>query len=170
MAMKVDLYTASVGLFGRGLNGLSATLRRGAEHAQAAGLAEADLLHARLHPTMYPLYRQVQTVCDLAGQSTARIAGLPIPADCTGDDGFAELEAHIEATRARLKALTPDQFAGRDDIAVSFPIGAGPVVTYPAAQYLLGFVTQNFFFHMVTAYGILRHRGVDLGKRDYFGS
>jgi hypothetical protein len=168
--MRVNLYTASVGVFGRGLNGLSATLRRGTDYAAANGIGEKDLLGASLHPTMYPLYRQAQTVCDLAGQGAARIAGLPVPEALTGEPDTSELQAQIAATRAFLASLTPAQIEGRDDTTVTFPIGADPPVTYPAAQYLLGFVTQNFFFHFVSAYAILRHIGVDLGKRDYFGS
>lgn len=168
--MKVDLYTASVGVFGRGLKGLSATLGRGTDHAAAHGIDEQDLLGARLHPTMHPLYRQVQTVCDLAWQGSARIAGLPVPEALAGEPDAAELQAQIAAARAFLADLSPAQFEGRDEAPVSFPIGADPPVTHPAAQYLLGFVTQNFFFHFVSAYAILRHLGVDLGKRDYFGS
>lgn len=168
--MKVNLYTASVGVFGRGLNGLSTTLKRGADHAAHHGMTAADLLEARLHPTMYSLAEQVQTCCDLAHQASARLAGLDVPPHFEPARDLAGLHAQIDETQAFLRTLTPAQFEGRDEAPISFPIGGAAPVTYPAAQYLLGFVTQNFFFHYVTAYGILRSLGVDLGKKDFFGA
>lgn len=168
--MKVNLYTASVGVFSRGLAGLHATLKRGAEFAAHHGMTEADLLASRLHPSMYSLAQQVQTCCDLARQSTARLAGLDVPPHFEPASDLAGLYAQIFEVQEFLKVLTPAQFDHRDEAPISFPIGADTPVTYPAAQYLLGFVTQNFFFHYVTAYGILRSLGVDLGKKDYFGT
>lgn len=168
--MKVDLYSASVGVFGRGLNGLTATLARGAAFATANGLSEAELLAARLHPTMYPLHRQAQIACDVAGQAPARIAGLPVPATLESESAtLAELQAQIAAIKAFHKTLAPAQFEGRDAVMIDFPVGGEPA-RYQAAQYLVGFATQTFFFHMVMAYAILRNLGVDLGKKDYFGS
>lgn len=168
--MKVNLYSVSVGVFSRGLNGLSTSLTRGAEFAAHHGMIEAELLQARLHPTMYPLGQQVQTACDLARQATARLAGLDVPPHFEPARDLGGLQAQIAETQAFLKGVAPAQLEGRDEAMVSFPIGAEAPVSYPAAQYLLGFVIQNFFFHYVTAYGILRNLGVDLGKKDYFGA
>ena len=167
--MKADLYSSSVVVFDRGLTGLSAVLRKAVAHATANNIPETDLLEARLHPTMFPLYRQAQVACDFARNTPGRVLGEDVPPDATGTPTFQDLQALIEAAKRYLNGLLPAQFEGRDETPVTFPIGDQPA-TYPAAQYVLGFATQNFFFHFMTAYAILRHLGVDLGKRDYFGS
>lgn len=166
--MKADLYTSSVTVFNNGLTGLAAVLRKAVAHAEANGLDQTDMLKACLYPDMFPLYRQVQIVCDYGRQAPSRVAGLGVPETLTGEPNFDELQSEIAKTKRSLSDFTPDQFVGRDELPLTFPVGGEPM-TLPTAQYLLGFATQNFFFHFVTAYAILRHLGVELGKRDYFG-
>jgi len=166
--MKVELYTASVGVFVRGLDGLSAILRKGEAYAAANRLKESDILHARLFSDMFPLYRQVEIVCDFAGQVPARLSGLEVPPDLAGNTDFARLHTRISEKKQFLNGLSPSQFEGRDELSIDFPVGEESM-TLPASQYLLNFAIQNYFFHFVTAYAILRTLGVELGKRDYFG-
>jgi uncharacterized protein len=166
--MHVDLYAGSVGVFGRGLGGLAAVLRKAEAHVAATPLSEAELLHARLYPNMYPFYRQVQIACNFAHEAPARIAELPIPGSIDQETSFAELTRNLSQVRAFLKTLSPEQLADRDTQPITFPVGA-ETMTLPVSQYVLGFAVPNFYFHNVTAYAILRSIGVDLGKRDYFG-
>ena len=166
--VKVDLFTSSVGVFDRGLSGVAVVLGKGAKHAAASRVSEPDLLHARLRADMFPLFRQVQIVCDFGRQAPARLAGLAVPPALDGEPSLAELQQQIASTAEFLKGLVPSQFAGRDELQVTFPVGTDSM-TLPAAQYLLGFAIPNFFFHHVMAYAILRSLGVDLGKPDYFG-
>jgi hypothetical protein len=164
--MQVDLYTASVGVLRRGLEALARILEVGAEHAEASGRSEADLLNARLAPDMFPLYRQAQIACDFARQVPARLKGEPRPEALEGEPTLAELRQQIAAVRAELDAVTPEMLAGRDGEPVTFNIGQD--VTLPAGQYLLGFALHNFYFHLTSAYAIARHFGAPLGKRDFF--
>jgi hypothetical protein len=166
--MKAELYTCSTSVFDRGLAGLGSVLRKGVAHAVEHGLSEAELLDARLAPDMFPLVRQAQIVCDFARQTPSRVLGLEVPEALEGAMNHAELQAHITGARAFLATLTREQFDGHDERSITFPISGTPT-TWPAARFVLGFATPNFYFHLVTAYGILRSRGVPLGKADYFG-
>jgi hypothetical protein len=166
--MKADLYACCVTVFDRGLVGLAAVVRKGVAHAEERGSNQAEVLDARLHPDMYPLYRQAQVVCDFARQAPSRVLDLEVPAALEGTMDHAELQAQITIARQFLASLDRAQFEGRDEQPITFPI-SGNAMTQPAARYLLGFATPNFYFHLVTAYAILRNRGVPLGKPDYFG-
>jgi hypothetical protein len=166
--MKADLYACSVRVFERGLVGLAAVLRKGVAHSGALAVSEDEIIGARLYPDMFPLRRQVQIVCDFARQAPSRVLGLEVPAALDRMMDHAELQAQIAAAREFLASLAPSAFEGRDEQAVTFPVGDASM-TQSAARYLLGFATPNFYFHLVTAYAILRSRGVPLGKPDYFG-
>lgn len=167
--MKVDLYASCVRVFDRGLAGLTAVLEKGLAHAAEHSACESEVLEARLHPTMFPLYRQAQIACDFARQAPSRVLELEVPAALDGAMDHAALRAQITLAREFLATLTPQQFEGRDGRPITFPIGTTPA-TRPAAGYILGFATPNFYFHLVTAYGIIRSRGVPLDKVDYFGT
>jgi hypothetical protein len=166
--MPTDLYTCSVRVFDRALAGLSTLLHKGMAHAAAHSIAEAELLDARLSPDMYPLLRQAQIVCDFARQTPSRVLDLEVPAALEGSMSHSELQTQIASARAFLAGLARDQFEGRDARPVTFPISGDPS-TQPASRFVLGFATPNLYFHLVTAYAILRSRGVPLGKVDYFG-
>ena len=168
MEKSIPLFDATVGVFERGLNGLSVMREKAVAFSAERGLAEPDVLNWRLYPDMFPLYRQFQIVCDFAVLAPARVVGGDVPDALSGAPDFAELERNIAHAKHVLSEFTPEQFDGRQDEPVTFPVG-DLEMTLPAHQYVLGFATQNYFFHLVTAYSILRSMGVPLGKRAYFG-
>ena len=164
--MKADLYASSVGVYTRGLATAERVLEKTEAHAKATGMSEEAMLESRLAADMFPLRRQIMTVCDFAKQVPSRLLGLPLPAQITGDLSLAELRAEIAKAKDFLAGLKPEQFEGRDEAPVTFSIGQD--ITLPAAQYALGFGLMNFTFHMSMAYAIARHLGADIGKRDLF--
>lgn len=164
--MTTNLFTF-VGLYSRVLDTLDHVLTKAAEHAAATGASEADMLDWRLIDDMNPMRFQAQVVINFTKQWPARAAGLPVPADIATDLDVAGLKAAIAEAKAWLAALTPEQFAGRDDVPLTVPIGdMSP--TFGAGQWLTVFATTNVYFHMSTAYGIARSKGVAIGKRDLF--
>ena len=167
--MTVSLYTF-VDLFARQLGTLEHLLAKGAEHAKASGVSEDDMLDWRLIEDMQPLRFQAVVVCNFSRQWPARVAGLPLPAEVGADLDLAGFKAAIAEAKAYLTGLTPDQFAGRDDVPLTVTIGTGMEPTLPAAQWLTVFATTNLYFHLSTAYAILRSKGVEIGKVDLFAS
>lgn len=164
--MKVGLFSF-VGLYSQGLETLAHILAKGAEHALATGVPESDLLSWRLAEDMFPLRRQVQVVCTFAQQWPARAAGLPVPPSLESESTVSDLQAAIVAAKTFLSDFKPEQFEGRDDIP--FTLGLGDLKpTLPMGQWVSGFATTNFYFHLSMAYAILRTKGVSLGKRDFF--
>ena len=164
--MQTNLYTF-VGMYSRALDALANVLNKGWAHAQAQGVSEADMMEWRLAPDMFPLYRQAHVVIDFSKKWIARAAGLEVPGDFTGQT-LAEIQAAIAEAKAYLAKVTPEQLAGRDDAALTVAIGPGMEPTMPVGQWVPGFATPNIFFHLSTAYGILRSKGVQVGKRDLF--
>ncbi|HXC55660.1 MAG TPA: DUF1993 domain-containing protein [Rhizomicrobium sp.] len=165
--MTVNLFTF-VDLYSRTLTTLSHILTKGAEHAKAQGASEQEMLDWRLIGDMQPLRFQIAVVCNFSRQWTARVAGLPLPADIADSLGLDALQAEIAAAKAYLAGLKPEQFAGRDDVPLKVTIGTGMEPTLPAGQWLSVFATTNLYFHLSTAYGILRSKGVPIGKIDLF--
>lgn len=167
--MAVSLYTF-VDLFSRQLATLDHLLARGAEHAEAQGVSEAEMLDWQLIEDMQPLRFQAMVVCNFSRLWPARVAGLPLPAEIEAGLGLAEFRAAIADARLYLAALKPEQFAGRDDVPLTVSIGTGMEPTMPAAQWLTVFAATNLYFHLSTAYAILRARGAPIGKVDLFAS
>lgn len=167
--MALSMYEASVPVFTRGLNQLAAILHKAAAHAQARRIDPAVLVNARLYPDMFPLTRQVQIATDHARGAAARLAGLERPPMADTEATFDELDARIAATLAYLETLQPAQIDGSEAREVTVPIRGTPVA-FKGQPYLLGFALPNFYFHTVTAYAILRHCGVELGKPDFIGA
>jgi len=167
--MTVSLFTF-VDLFSRQLGTLDSLLDKGAAHAKANGVSEAQMLDWRLIEDMQPLRFQAMVVCNFARQWPARAAGLPPPADVSVDLDLAGFKAAIADAKAYLAALKPEQFAGRDDVPLTVQIGTGMEPTLPASQWLTVFATTNLYFHLSMAYAILRARGVPIGKVDLFAS
>ena len=166
--MPVNAFTF-VDLYVRQLDTLSHLLTKGAAHAVATGVSEADMLDWRLIDDMNPLRFQVMVVCNFTRQWPARVVGLPLPADIEDSLTLAGFQAAIADAKAWLGALTPDQFEGRDDVPLTVSLGGGALEpTLPAGRWLTGFATTNIYFHLSTAYGILRAKGVPIGKPDLF--
>jgi len=165
--MTVNLFTF-VDLYSRQLGTLDHLLTKGAEHARAIGASEAQMLQWRLIDDMAPLAFQAMVVCNFSRLWPARVAGLPLPVEITEDLDLAGFKAAITEAKAYLAALTPEQFAGRDDVPLTVTIGNGMEPTLPSGQWLTVFATTNLYFHLSTAYGILRSKGVQIGKVDLF--
>ena len=166
--MPLSMYAVSIPVLVRGLNNLSAILDKGAASAEARKIDPAVLVAARLAPDMHPLSRQVQIASDSAKGAAARLAGVEAPSWPDTETSFAELQARIKKTIDYLETFKPEQIDGAEDRVVKLNLGAGEV-DFPGQQFLFGFVLPNFFFHVTTAFAILRHNGVEIGKRDYLG-
>jgi len=167
--MALNIYQASIPSFVQTLNALSGVLNKAAAHAEAKKIDPSVLINARLAPDMHPLARQIQMVSDQAKGAAARLAGVDIPSFPDTEATFAELQQRIAKTVEFVKSLKPAQFEGADDREVSMTI-AGQKISWNGATYLFNFVYPNFYFHASTAYDILRHNGVEIGKRDFLGS
>ena len=166
--MSLSMYQASVPVFAQLLDALSKVLDKGEAHATAKKFDPAVLLGCRLAPDMFPLSRQVQTVCDFAKGSSARLAGVEVPGWADNEKTFAELKERIKKTSDYVLSFKPAQIDGSEDREVVIKIGGKPV-TFKGQPYLLQFVIPNLFFHATAAYAILRHNGVEVGKRDFLG-
>jgi len=165
--MTVSAFTF-VDLYSRALATASSLLDKGVAHAKATGVSEAQMLDWRLIGDMQPLSFQLMVVVNFAQAWPARFAGLEVPAEIGADLDVAGYQAAIKDARAWLAARTPAEFAGRDELPLEFEIGTGMKPTLPAERWLTVFATTNFFFHLSTAYGILRAHGVQIGKPDLF--
>lgn len=167
--MALNMYQASVPVFLQTLNALSAILTKAAAHAETKKIDPTVLITARLAPDMHPLARQIQMVSDQAKGSAARLAGVDVPSFQDTEATFPELQQRITKTIDFVKSLKPAQFEGAEDRDVTLTLG-GQKVSWKGGIYLFHFVFPNFFFHASTAYDILRHNGVEIGKRDFLGS
>jgi hypothetical protein len=167
--MSITLYQASIPVFIRMLGNLSAILDKAAAHAEAKNINPAIFVNARLAPNMYPLSRQVQIATDMVKGCGARLAGIEVPRYEDNESTFAELQARIDKTVAFLQSISAAQIDGSEDHAISLKFGIREI-NLLGQTYLLDFVFPNFHFHLTTAYAILRHNGVEIGKMDYLGS
>lgn len=166
--MALSFYDISVPVFVRGLGQLSHVLDKGLAHAQAAGLDPAELVDARLAPDMFTLAGQVQSASDASKLGTARIAGLTAPSFPDDETTYAELQARVAKTLDFLRGVDRAQIDGAEAREVVMKV-RGNELKFTAERYLLQFALPNFFFHVTTAYDVLRHRGVPLSKLDYLG-
>jgi hypothetical protein len=167
--MRISMYQASAPRFLHMLKNLSAILDKAAAHAEARKLDPLVLTAARLYPDMYPLSRQVQIACDTAKGAVARLAGAEVPKHEDTEQTFDELKARVAKTAAFIETFKPEQVDGTEDRTIELKLGRTEV-KWKGLQYLCGFALPNFYFHAATAYDILRHNGVELGKRDYIGN
>ena len=166
--MALSMYQASVPVFVKTLGNLAAILDKAASFAAAKKVDQSVLLGYRLAPDMLNLARQVQIATDHAKGTSARLAGMEPPSFEDTEASFAELKARIDKVIAFLGTLKPAQIDGSEEREITLKIGAN-TRTYKGQPYLLHFALPNFLFHVTTAYGILRHCGVELGKKDYIG-
>jgi hypothetical protein len=167
--MTISMYQASVPVFDRMLENLAAILSKGAASAEARRIDPLVLFGARLAPDMFPLSRQVQIACDFAKGTCARLAGLEPPKFEDVEASFPDLLARIERTRKFLATLGAAQIDGSEARVIQIKAGKQDL-EFNGLDYLRGFATPNFYFHTTAAYAILRHNGVDLGKRDFVGN
>lgn len=166
--MPLTMHQACVPPMTRTLRALSAMLDKAAAHAQARGVDQTALLDARLTPDMFPLARQVQIACDFAKGAATRLAGAEVPRFEDSERSFAELKVRIAKTLDILAAVDPVGVDGSEARSITLPI-AGQPMTFTGQDYLLNFALPNFYFHVTTAYALMRREGVDIGKRDYIG-
>ncbi|KYF55260.1 hypothetical protein BE08_07290 [Sorangium cellulosum] len=166
--MAISMYQASVPTLVRMLGNLSAILTKAVAYAEAKKIEPRVLLDARLAPDMLSLTRQVQIATDTAKGCGARLAGVDVPKYEDNESSFDELQARLAKTIAFLNGLRPEQIDGSEDRDVTIPTRNQPL-TFKGLPYLLYFVLPNFYFHVTTAYAILRHNGLDVGKMDYLG-
>jgi uncharacterized protein len=166
--MALSMYQASVPVFVKTLSNLSGILEKAAAYAAAKKIDHSVLLGYRLAPDMLAMGRQVQIACDFAKGACARLAGIDVPAWEDNETTFGELQARIAKTLDYCKAFKPAQIDGSEDRDINVKVAGNPV-TYKGQPYLLHSVMPNFFFHTTTAYDILRHCGVEIGKRDFIG-
>jgi hypothetical protein len=167
--MTISMYQASVPRLVNALGNLSNILDKAQAHADAKKLDPAVLPGLRLFPDMLPLKSQVQIASDTAKGVVARLAGVEIPAYEDTETTLAELKARIAKTIAFVQTFTPAQIDGTEDKEIVTRRGEKET-RYTGMQFLLGHAIPNVYFHVTTAYAILRHNGVELGKRDYLGN
>ena len=165
----MSFYDSAVPAYLQILNSLSAIIDKAEVHCAAKKIQPEALLGARLFPDMLPFSRQIQLVCDFAAKGCARLTGSEVPMTPDTESSFAELKQRISKTISYLNDFKSSQFEGAESREVSFPAGPDKTLTLKGQQFLSHFSLPNFYFHAATAYDILRHNGVEIGKRDFLG-
>ena len=166
--MTISMYEASIPVLKRFLSNLSVILTKASAYADARKIDHSVLLNARLFPDMYSLIKQVQIASDQAKGAAARLAGVEIPKFEDNESSFAELHERIAKTIAFLDTIKPEQLEGSESRDIVLTL-RDRKLEFKGLQYLLTWVQPNFYFHVTTAYDILRHNGVEIGKRDFMG-
>jgi hypothetical protein len=166
----MSFHDATVPAFLQILGSLSGLLTKAEAHCAAKNIQPDVLLSARLYPDMLPLSKQIQLASDFAAKGCARATHSDVPSTPDTEKSFDELKQRLAKTIDYVKAFTPAQFEGADAKDVTFPAG-GPnnTMTLKGQQFISHFAFPNFYFHAATAHGILRHNGVEIGKRDFLG-
>jgi hypothetical protein len=167
--MSISIHQASVPVFVQGLKGLKGVLAKAQAYIEAKKIDPEALLKDRLYPDMFPLIRQVQIATDFAKGCAARLAGEDVPAWDDTETSFADLIARIDRAIAYVEGLDPAAFAGAEDRDITL-VRRGETSVVKGLAYLQTQAQPNFFFHLTTAYAVLRHNGVEIGKRDYLGT
>jgi uncharacterized protein len=166
--MTISMYQAAVPTITRSLANLAAILEKGAAHAEAKKIDPAVLVSSRLYPDMLPLAKQVQIAADISKGGLARLARVEPPAFEDNETTFAELIERLHKTIAFIETLKPPQIDGSEDRTVTWQTRTA-TKSMQGMPYLLNHVLPNVFFHVATAYDILRHNGVEIGKQDFLG-
>ncbi|MCV4286318.1 DUF1993 domain-containing protein [Pseudomonas capsici] len=167
--MSISLYAASVPVFQQMLNALNDVLVKAEAHANEKKIQPEALLQARLFPDMLPFTRQIQIAVDFAKGASARLAGVEIPKYEDNETTFADLQALIAKTLAFIASIKPQDVDGKEGIEIVLRPGTDKEKRLNGQAYLLSYALPQFFFHVTTAYDLLRHNGVEIGKRDYMG-
>jgi uncharacterized protein len=168
--MSLSLYEASVPALQQSLGALGRILEKAEAHATARKLEPAALLQARLYPDMFAFTRQVQIACDFAKGMSARLAGVEVPSDPDTEQSFAELRARVAKTLAFIGSLDAAKFVGSEAREIVLRPGTPKERRFHGKAYLLHYALPQFYFHVTTAYALLRHNGVEIGKLDYMGA
>ena len=168
--MKITVPAVTAEMFANSLTNLSALLEKGLAHASARKFDPGVLLNARLAPDMFPLSRQVQIACDLAKNSVARLAALEPPRFEDNEKTIEELRARIARTIDYVKGIPASAFEGAEDRDIKVPAGPDRFLDFKGLDFVQRWAIPNVFFHITTAYAILRHNGVEIGKRDFIGA
>lgn len=166
--MKISMYQASIPTIVRALTNLTAVLEKGAAQLDAKKIDPAVLVSSRLYPDMFPLVKQVQIASDISKGGAARLAQVDPPAFEDNEASFPDLVARLRKTIAFLETLKPEQFDGSEERTVTWQTRTS-TKSMQGLPYLLTHVLPNVFFHVTTAYNILRHNGVEIGKQDFLG-
>ncbi len=168
--MPLSMYQASVPSIVQMLSALAAILDKAAAHCEAIGIDPAELIDARLAPDMLPLKNQVTMASDHAKGMTARLAGREVPRFDDTESTFDELRARIAKTVAFVKSVPVAEIDGSEERPVTIKLRSGRTLDFTGQSYLVHFALPNFYFHVTTAYDILRHKGLEIGKRDFMGA
>jgi len=168
--MSLSMHAASVPVFQQMLTALGGVLAKAETHAAERKIDPAALLQARLFPDMFPLARQVQIACDFAASVSARLAGAEVPVHDSGDETFAGLQQRIMATLAFIAGLDAARFDGGEAREILLRPGTPKERRIGGQAYLMAYGLPQFFFHVTTAYNLLRHSGVEIGKKDFMGA
>ena len=166
--MLISMYAASVPPMIRALTNLKSIIEKAAAHAEARKIDPAVLTNARLYPDMFPLSRQIQIATDNAKGGASRLAGIEPPKYEDNESTFQDLGARLDKTIAFLETFKPEQIDGAEDKVITLPM-RDRTLTFKGLTYLLDYVLPNIYFHATTAYAILRHNGVEIGKQDFLG-
>jgi hypothetical protein len=166
--MPISMSSVALASFEQTLGALSKILDKAAAHCAAKKIDPAVMLGTRLSPDMFPLVKQVQLACDFAKNCVGRLTGEP-PKYPDEEKSFDELKARIAKTLDYVKSAKPADIDAAAEKDVTFPVGPQQTLTLKGEQFLVRFVLPNFYFHATTAYDILRHGGVEIGKRDFLG-
>ncbi len=166
--MSISMYQAGIPVAIRFLNSLSAIIDKAAASCTARNIDQTVLVNARLAPDMLPFSRQIQIATDIVKGGAARLAGAEPPSYEDKEATFDELKARIAKTVAFLQTFKPAQIDGSEAKEIVLKMRAGEM-KFNGQDYLTGFVLPNLFFHVTTAYAILRHNGIDIGKKDFLG-
>lgn len=168
--MPITVHQASIPLFEQLLESLAAILDKAMAHCEETDMAPSQLLELRLAPDMFPLVQQVQRACGHAAGSAARLSGIEPPSEADDEASIDDLHARIDRTRQFLSQLSPEQMAPSENRPIEQPTRIGTMKFSSGPEYLFHFAIPQFMFHVTTAYGIIRHAGVQIGKVDFMGS
>jgi hypothetical protein len=166
----MSFYDAAVPAYLQILGSLTGLLTKAEAHCKGKNIAPEVLLSARLFPDMLPFSKQIQLAADFAAKGCARLTHSEVPSTPDTEKTFEELKQRLATTIDYVKGYKPAQFEGADTKDVTFPAGPDKTITVKGNQFLTAFSFPNFYFHAATAHGILRHNGVEIGKRDFLGA
>lgn len=166
--MTISMYNASVPVFIKSLSNLEAILDKAIAHALARKIDDAAFVEARLFPDMFTFARQIRVATDMSKGAGARLAGVEIPRFEDNERTLGDLKARLRRAIDFLKTLTPAQIDGSEEKTITLTVG-GNTMTFNGLDYLLCWTLPNFYFHVTTAYNLLRHGGVEIGKMDFLG-
>ncbi len=167
--MTISIYQTLIPTAIHNLQNLSAILKKAETHAETKKIDQSVFLNSRLFPDMFPLVRQVQIACDTAKAGAARLAEIEIPSHVDNEESFSDLQERIKKTIDFLKTIKANQLDGKEELKISYH-QHGRDRNFIGLPYLLNYTLPNIFFHITAAYAILRHNGVEIGKKDYLGN